>query len=141
VFKSSIYYPHRRVVPAAPVESPDDWVTQDRVPVRVGVDEISWVGDGFCWASHGGLSDGKMHGHNENGMILKVRCRRKDLPPVPPKTRTVVLQEWICWDDDYPESVVTQWFSTDPSVNAGLAAEYGHAVATGNTRTVEIPVT
>ena len=129
-----------------PLESPDDWVTQDRVPARVGVDSQNWMpmwGEGK-WRdiTHGDAAKGKRHGYVD-GMRdkLSLRCRRKDLPPVPPKTRTVVLKEWICWDDDYPEAVVIQWFSTDPSVNAGLAAEYGHAVATGNTRTVEIPVT
>jgi hypothetical protein len=92
--------------------------------------------DGLGWSPVcGGV------GRPFNSHIHVPHRRRKDLPPVPPKTRTVVLQEWICWDDDYPEAVVTQWFSTDPSVNAGLAAEYGHAVATGETRTVEIPVT
>jgi hypothetical protein len=149
VFKSSIYYPHRRVVPAAPVESPDDWVTQDRVQERPGIDEWRMyteengkrTGEAMWNLSSIGQTWFGKHGDKRGACTMEVRCRRKDLPPVPPKTRTVVLQEWICWDDDYPEAVVTQWFSTDPSVNAGLAAEYGHAVATGETRTVEIPVT
>jgi hypothetical protein len=147
VFNSWLYWPHRRLVEPAPVESPDDWVIQDRVPARAGIDQECWSNwrpGAWSTVSEGQVCYGRKMRHGEAdhmGDTLSLRCRRKDLPPVPPKTRTVVLQEWICWDDDYPEAVVTQWFSTDPSVNAGLAAEYGHAVATGETRTVEIPVT
>jgi hypothetical protein len=136
------YSIRRRLVQAAPVESPDDWVILD--PVVYAKHElrknIDWIEYGMGWRlvnGYAGTTVEKFLGCDHH---CGVRCRRENLPPVPPKTRTVVLKEWICWDDDYPEVVVIQWFSTDPSVNAGLAAEYGHAVATGETRTVEIPV-
>lgn len=47
-------------------EDPDEWVIQDRVQVRVGVDEIHW-------------SDWDVTA------VLEVRCRRRDLPNVEPE--------------------------------------------------------
>jgi hypothetical protein len=59
-----------------------------------------------------------------------------------PKTRTVVLKEWICWDDDYPETQSVAWRSVDPSdEETNSLVAFDHAHATGNTRTIEIPVT
>ncbi len=90
-----------------PVESPDDWVTQDRVPARKG-DQVrwsNWTGKDRWYevwedsyrkyeARHGWVDPA-------DGLTLSVRCLRKDLPPVspPPKTRTVTLAQWIVWDD------------------------------------------
>ena len=197
--------------PAAPVESPDDWVTQDRVPARVGIDSQNWLpvwGEGK-WRdiTHGDSAKGKRHGYID-GMrdTLSLRCRRKDLPPVKPAvdpgegyrllgddeitlptderayfgcetwdtlewanskyfvgttrkqllktwpdivirrriapaTRTIVLKEWICWDACEPEAVTVDWFLLDPSEEHGQFLAYDHAHPTGNTRTVEIPVT
>lgn len=51
------------------------------------------------------------------------------------RTRTVVLKEWICWDDDDPQVMIV-WASQDPSEEL----DSDHAHATGNTRTVEVPV-
>ena len=67
-----------------PVESPDDWVTQDRFAVRCGSDEIRWsdwepdqwvVPLGF-WPLE------EIHGFvdPDNGSTLSIRCRRRDLP-------------------------------------------------------------
>lgn len=223
-FSSRINVPHRRLVKPeetkaaepAPVESPDDWVIQDRVPARNGIDH-GWFApcvteaSSHPWLFRSGVNaEGRKHGdkmtwgdtlnvyckrkdlppiespddwvildpvvyaehelrkdidwmeyglgwHAVNGFagttverFLKpshhkaVRCLRKDLPPVPPKkpkTRTVVLKEWLCWQDDEPEAVALEWFSLDPSENHGDLVEWDHAHATGNTRTVEIPVT
>jgi hypothetical protein len=73
-----------------PVESPDDWVVQDRVPVRIGIDEFAWfwhdkqslgpwriASSAWAWDSY--------HRHGQNGVnaTLHLRCRRKDLPPLP----------------------------------------------------------
>ena len=58
---------------------------------------------------------------------------------LPPKNRTVVLKEWLCWDDCGP--VVLLWQDVDPTTDGIAYNEFDHAHATGNTRTVEIPVT
>jgi len=221
VFKSSLYVPHRRLVePAAPVESPDDWVIldpvvyADHVP-RVGIDQFQGWGDQWTTQEtyHSKDAIGKWHtatGGNHT------RCRRKDLPPVPPaepefpkyyvsggvpwvytayvkrnsnnsfdciekedgrissiqgwsswnddrvsagdwkrvtqaeaearvtpkpKTRTVVLKEWLCWEDAEPETVTMHWCSTSPADETDQFSAWDNAVETGNTRTVEIPVT
>ena len=71
-------------------EDPDEWVVQDRVPVRPGTDQIYWNEKlftpqstfGFIETYRGSQSDGKMHGYKADGMLLSVRCRRRDLPPV-----------------------------------------------------------
>lgn len=72
-----------------PVESPDDWVTQDRVPARPGIDERAWQ-HGECtsameWKDSSvlGWEQKPMHGHIIEKSILHLRCRRKDLPPLP----------------------------------------------------------
>ena len=126
-------------VEPAPVESPDDWVILDPVvyadhELRKDIDWI-FVAD---WQPVDGYN-----GCTIDEFILipqnKVRCRRRDLPPVPPKTRTVVLKEWICWDDDGP--VITLWQDIDPATAGIDYNNFHNAVATGETRTVEIPVT
>lgn len=57
------------------IESPDDWVTQDRVPCRPGIDQFR-SGDGGAWINP--LSYNHVHGVGG----AQLRCRRKDLPPV-----------------------------------------------------------
>ena len=104
-------------VEPVPVESPGDWVILD--PVVYAGDTV----EKFLSCDH----------HQ------KVRCLRRDLPPVPPKNRTVVLKEWLCWDDCGP--VVLLWQDVDPTTDGIAYNEFDHAHATGNTRTVEIPVT
>lgn len=209
------------------VESPDDWVIQDRVPAREGIDfgwnvsakdfDVYVPDDGWKWSIRDPYT-GRMHGsYGDTGRLavfgdtgrLAVFCRRKDLPPVPPvvdpgegyrlladdeitlptdereytegfndewrilpeanrrmvgravaaireewsgivirrklppATRTIVLKEWICWDDDYPDSVAIAWRSSSPSdgLDSSNFIAFDHAHPTGNTRTVEIPVT
>lgn len=153
---SKIYVSHRRLVKPEetkaaepePVESPDDLVIQDRVPAREGID-FGWNVSLKDWGSYKpcemwkwNINDnyaGRMHGSVGNIGRLAVFCRRKDLPPVPPQTRTVVLKEWLCWDDDGP--VVLLWQDVDPTTDGIEYNNFQHAVETGNTRTVEIPVT
>ena len=91
----------------APVESPDDWVTQDRVPARNGIDwgffspAIEKSKPFGAWLFKDGvIAAGCRHGEKMKwGDLLNVWCRRKDLPPVPepvkPATRKVVLTEWL----------------------------------------------
>ena len=82
----------RKVVP--PQESPDDWVTQDRVPVRLS-DEIHWSGMASRWhkvSKQGDVFLNKLkHGSvTRDRGTLSVRCRRKDLPPVESPERVTV---------------------------------------------------
>ena len=82
-----------------PVESPDDWVTQDRVPSRSGIDQRRYR---YSDSTYGEWDDSgciawderrvKMHGATSGSATLELRCRRKDLPPVEsPKPVTVRL--------------------------------------------------
>lgn len=76
-----------------PVESPDDWVVQDRVEARPGIDQGWWSHPGpnmdrskWSWwkIDSAGSAAGKKHGHIlDDGQVLNVRCRRRDLPAVP----------------------------------------------------------
>jgi hypothetical protein len=73
----------------AAIESPDDWVTQDRVPYRSGVDECRWI-DSEKWLS--GQSGVSTYRHGQAGPSygngFQIRCRRRDLPPQPRLKRT-----------------------------------------------------
>jgi len=78
----------------AAIESPDDWVTQDRVPARPGIDDRRYVWNNrtgatswddsavLCWPH------GAVHGAQINNSTLELRCRRRDLPPQPRLKRT-----------------------------------------------------
>jgi hypothetical protein len=134
----------------APAESPDDWVIQDRVPARAE-DKGWWItqnGSNLMprcpsdmWAvQFDQYALGMMHDDVCPALELKlvVYCRRKDLPPVPPKTRTVVLKEWVCWDHEGEEHV--RWQSYDPATQGETFEDcYSYSHATGNERTVEVP--
>ncbi len=65
-------------------ESPDDWVTQDRVPDRPGIDQWRriWNGSPTAWETSAHNESHYLHGHVcvENGAAFEVRCRRRDLP-------------------------------------------------------------
>lgn len=82
-----------------PLESPDDWVTQDRVPARDGIDQRRYVFDGVPakWddAENIGWPDrsAAVHGARAGGTntIIELRCRRKDLPTVAPKKTRLKL--------------------------------------------------
>ena len=88
---------------AKPVESPDDWVTQDRVPARPRMDKCWWAPPDadqseFRWwrCFEGGSAEGKMHGLKigyDSASVLHIRCLRNDLPPVSGLKR-VNLREW-----------------------------------------------
>jgi len=145
VFNSLLHHRHRRLVEPAHVESPDDWVIldpvvyADHVP-RVGIDQFQgWDNQ---WTTQGEFNSKETIGrwHASTGGS-QTRCRRKDLPPVSPKTRTVVLKEWLCWDDEYPDHVCVGWCGEAPSTDRHQFEAFDHAHETGNTRTVEIPVT
>ena len=87
------WYAAVRILPPEAAESPDDWVTQDRVPMRSGIDRGWWESDAdpvppdvakFWTATecHQGLCHGQLH-KSSRQTVLHVRCRRKDLPQVP----------------------------------------------------------
>jgi hypothetical protein len=104
----------------SPKESPEDWVIQDRVPARAGIDrghfgnsfkspEDMW---GFIAESMG---IGEMHGSND----LVVYCRRKDLPGIELKAqpRTVVIIRWLCWNEDGDELLISAAVKPDAYKN------------------------
>lgn len=133
-----------------PAESPDDWVIQDRVPARKGIDERAWDdGRPLKWSDAGaicGWTPMPMHGQKgPTGSILRLRCRRKDLPPLspektkppePPKpvpaTRTIILKQWIASNGPGTEREI--WHASTPNV-------IGSLYETGQTKEVEIPIT
>lgn len=69
-----------------PVESPDDWVTQDRVPARPGIDQRAYAINVNVWEDSVYL----------NCDTLLLRCRRKDLPPV---VKRVPVRLWFMKDN------------------------------------------
>jgi hypothetical protein len=132
-----------RIEPPKPVESPDDWVTQDRVVPRNNIDLWCWIEAGKTPHEHDwqkGVSNFHRHKHGDReypscSEILHVRCRRKDLPPVEPptpkKTRTIKFCEYIVWDEPGCERLVWVLESDD--------LLYRYRYPTGLTRTIEIP--
>lgn len=68
---------------------PKDWVTQDRVPARPGIDQIRWSSwdpdQDWITARQYFLETKFKHGDTDpnDGLTLSVRCLRKDLPPLP----------------------------------------------------------
>ena len=93
---SNIY---RRKICVEPTESPNDWVTQDRVLMREG-DQGQWDNNGQTWWWADNRFIEKWQGKARHGMIdpddgltLSVRCRRKDLPPLEsePATKRVAV--------------------------------------------------
>ena len=91
--------PYRRKI--KPVESPEDWVTQDRCAVRCGSDEVrwskwepdEWSGPLRFWPLQ------EIHGYvdPDDGSTLSIRCRRKDLP-VEPLTPVETPDDWVEYD-------------------------------------------
>ena len=83
-----------------PVESPDDWVVQDRVPYRKEFDECRWDSDS-PWMKYQSTPESYRHGYESTGMmrkVLQVRCSRKDLPPLPsplPPAKKIPVRLWV----------------------------------------------
>lgn len=83
--------------PPANQPDPDEWVVQDLVPPRAGVDQWKWVAhderdDDILWE----IGDGKFtvykHGQESCGETLQVRCRRRDLPPAEKTEKTTTIE-------------------------------------------------
>jgi hypothetical protein len=126
-----------RIVPVKPVESPDDWVTQDRVPARPGIDERAYQYEGDSWVLRGWADAANIawpemprHGTVRGPATVHLRCRRKDLPAPTPATRTITFCEYVVWDEPGCERLVWALESDD--------LLYRHSYSTGQTRTVEI---
>lgn len=73
---------------------PPDWVTQDRVPARPGIDQRRWVcEDGTLGHADDDWDDSEIlammhgekavHGYKSNNRTLELRCLLKDLPELP----------------------------------------------------------
>jgi hypothetical protein len=95
-WRSHLYVPHRRrVEPPTPVESPDDWVVQDRVPPRAGIDQVGYTDKpGLGWCDAQGKWFNVTHGSDTGCGILQVRCRRRHLPPLPPVQTKIPVRLW-----------------------------------------------
>lgn len=113
------------LTPRPPAEDPDEWVTQDRVPMRA-CDQRRWVNPvSMDVAVEWGRScitsvDPAIHGAvNRVGNRLELRCRRKDLPPLPdttpepPKTRTIPMAVVLVSHDE------VQWIEARVSMRDG----------------------
>lgn len=96
-----------------PVAPEMDWVVQDRVPARHNVDEWCWCkrgsSPGHFYSGFGGWSDDIRHGHIMGDEVLHLRCRRKDLPPVPAPVAAETFPQWYILKDDEKRSWVPDW--------------------------------
>ncbi len=85
-----------------PAEDPEEWVVQDLVPPRDGIDQVKWSDwTARDWMTASGHWDAK-HGESlasDKSVILSVRCRRKDLPAKPKPKRTVTVPKWLVIHD------------------------------------------
>lgn len=78
------------VSPPQPAGSPDDWVTQDVVPARPGIDQRAYQYDTdpkatLQWDDAGAIHWDymPMNGEKGNCFIVHLRCRRRDYPQRP----------------------------------------------------------
>lgn len=107
-------------IPKSAEPDPEEWVTQDRVPDRTGIDQWRRVD-----SKHGNTEwepsvDGPskyMHGHTtkacNSNAVFEVRCRRKDLPPLPeqpPKPNRIPVR--LYW---YDGNVVARYDHSPPT--------------------------
>ena len=127
------------------IESPDDLVVQDLVPARTGIDRGWWVrpehfdtwkvSQAHSWGMYD-LHAGKRHGDTvELGVDrLVVMCYRRDLPTM----EEVTLNEYVAWDNDGPKCLL--WSEADPTIGTDSLGAWDNAIATGNTRKVEVPI-
>jgi len=99
-------------VKITPVESLDDWVTQDREPMRVG-DQGKWDNGQPWWQAQSQFVDrfqGKAcHGmvDPDDGLTLSVRCLRRDLPPVKSP------DDWVVGPLPVPSYATELWIDSE----------------------------
>jgi hypothetical protein len=143
VFKSSIHYPHRRRVEPATVDPGEGYRLLEPHEVTLPDDERAYVYAEDDFSSWDTLT--RANGREFVGVTVdslkpsrpEMVIRRK----LPPKTRTIILKEYACWDDDCPESVYIEWSSSCPTRETLKYFGCDNAHATGNERTIEIPLT
>lgn len=118
-------------------EDPDEWVIQDKVPVRVRIDRC-WYMDGECglpadpenmWQKYAKdrFLDGKGHGDyvQDGGGTLHVMCRRRDLPKVE-QVKTDAGHDWSYHEKQKPQPKKTMlrlWIDSDCNIHAGLKGD------------------
>ena len=105
------------------VESPDDWVTQDIVPMRVD-DQFSWsfsetrewsITTEHVIAKYAGLARHGWIDPNDNS-TLSVRCRRKNLPVAVPSIKRVPVRLWINEEDGWLFASPDQVLASDQEI-------------------------
>jgi hypothetical protein len=96
-----------------PKESPEDWVVQDLLPARIGIDQFRYPTSGQIrirdWndvTPGDRFSSKDFHGKVNSGNALELRCRRKDMERPKAETRTVVIIRWLCWNEDGKERLI-----------------------------------
>jgi hypothetical protein len=135
----------RKETKAEVVESPDDWVPQDRVDYRTGIDQLRWVDSNGSplksnlgqWATlHNDVSRKLAHGLEDGKDRLEVRCRRKDLPVVEAKTTATVTVYEVVYGDDLGREVYCQMFVGEERLKS-LQDNWKY-VSVVSTKTVEV---
>ena len=125
--------PYRRKI--KPQESPDDWVEIEKTKFPLHIPRSKYdkiIGHTEPLEVAGGRS----FVHDGCGAISHVTwkgykfvCRRKDLPVMPSPKRTVVLKQWIVWDEVGHEW--QEWGASKPIA-------WKNAFETGVSKTVEV---
>mgnify|MGYP000975294291 CR=1 FL=1 len=147
-----IDYVKNHTAPVVTFESPDDWVVQDKVLGRAGVDEYRWVAEGG--SEHWGQGWGPVESHHNFGGCsgffddsdstrLELRCRRKDLPVVESPDDWVVQDRvparhrdrgaWVDVGEEYPpyDFSSRHWWTVGDKADQKL--EHGSVDAVGRT--------
>lgn len=133
-----------------PVESPDDWVTQDTVHMRLGVDQFRWVSTSSIqkfefegdWKTYDGFTISYMHGDtkDDSRYRIEIQCRRKDLPvsmtllqpeqpPTPvesPDDIILIPHRDFVFSDKIEQRqcyATAQWKPCDPSIHGNHCSE------------------
>lgn len=64
---------------------------------------------------------------------------RRAIPGPESSMKKVVLREWICWDNAYPDAYMLRWSSFSPTSEKSNIRKWDNAVPTGQEREIEIP--
>jgi hypothetical protein len=104
--------------------SPEDWVTQDKVPARPGIDERRYrYSDGSCgaWDDSAVMNWSKPAKHGDRSLggssaVVELRCRRKDYPTVAETGEAVAPIPELKQQNDADDVVeIPVWLVTRPS--------------------------
>jgi hypothetical protein len=92
-------------------DNPNKWVTQDRVAPRDNIDEYTWMKIGLKpteenWRrGEGNFSNCYRHGTRHFDEVLHVRCRLRDLPPLPAVEAAPSISDWGPFSAFSPDSL------------------------------------